>query len=162
MILERVIGNTIKGKHGMTIDPTTGDLAYIAGCVVVFYRPKNNRQTQFLSSLNNRFVYDPFCCIDISITSQIPAGRPLSCLDFSSDGRHLAAGEGTRQPSVILTQTSQSARKIGSPHTARRERVGGEWIGRGKVGWRWRGVHAWCVGVSVCVRAYVRSCVRAS
>ena len=55
MILERVIGNTIKGKHGMAIDPTTGDLAYIAGCVVVFYRPKHNRQTQFLSSLNNRW-----------------------------------------------------------------------------------------------------------
>ena len=66
MILERVIGNTIHGKNGMTVDPVTGDLAYIAGCIVVFYRPKSNRQTQFLSSLNNRSINES-CNIEIDV-----------------------------------------------------------------------------------------------
>ena len=55
MNLEKVIGNTIKGTCGVAVNPVTGDVAYPAGCVVVFYSPKRHRQTQFLSCQNNRW-----------------------------------------------------------------------------------------------------------
>mmetsp|Transcript_292 Transcript_292/g.762 ORF Transcript_292/g.762 Transcript_292/m.762 type:complete len:1762 (+) Transcript_292:199-5484(+) len=81
MNLEKVIGNTIKSGASVAVNPATGDVAYPAGCVVVFYSPKKHRQFQYLSCINN---------------------RPLSCLCFSQCGRYLAAGEGGRQPSVLV------------------------------------------------------------
>eukprot|EP00285_Hemiselmis_virescens_P018715 CAMPEP_0173403740 /NCGR_PEP_ID=MMETSP1356-20130122/57528_1 /TAXON_ID=77927 ORGANISM="Hemiselmis virescens, Strain PCC157" /NCGR_SAMPLE_ID=MMETSP1356 /ASSEMBLY_ACC=CAM_ASM_000847 /LENGTH=291 /DNA_ID=CAMNT_0014364311 /DNA_START=149 /DNA_END=1021 /DNA_ORIENTATION=- len=81
MNLEKVIGNTIKGGASVAVNPVTGDVAYPAGCVVVFYSPKRHRQFQYLSCINN---------------------RPLSCLSFSQCGRYLAAGESGRQPSVLV------------------------------------------------------------
>jgi len=81
MNLEKVIGNTIKSGASVAVNPATGDVAYPAGCVVVFYSPKRHRQFQYLSCINN---------------------RPLSCLCFSQCGRYLAAGEGGRQPSVLV------------------------------------------------------------
>eukprot|EP00961_Rhodomonas_salina_P298862 3938442-Rhodomonas_salina.1 len=81
MSLERVIGNTIGSSSGLAANPVTGDLAYTAGCVVVIYNPRRNRQTQFLSCRNN---------------------RKLTCVAFSNNGALLAAGEGGRQPSVLV------------------------------------------------------------
>jgi len=47
----------------------------------VFYSPRRNRQTQFLSSTNN---------------------KPLSAVVFSRDGSLVAAGESGRQPSILV------------------------------------------------------------
>ena len=81
MLLERVIGNTVKASSSFAVNPATGDFAYPAGCVLVFYSPRRNRQTQFFSCENN---------------------RPLTSVAFSGDGKYVCAAEGGRQPAVLV------------------------------------------------------------
>lgn len=85
MLLERVIGNSVKATGALAENPATGDFAYPAGCVVVFYSARRNRQLQFLSCENN---------------------RPLTCVAFSKDGKHVCAAECGRQPAVLVWDVS--------------------------------------------------------
>jgi len=43
MQLEKVLGFSSKNNNSVAVNPTTGDLAYPAGCVIVIYNPKENR-----------------------------------------------------------------------------------------------------------------------
>jgi WD40 repeat protein len=81
MHLERVIGNSVRATGALAVNPETGDFAYPAGCVVVFYSARRNRQLQFLSCANN---------------------RPLTCVAFSADGKYVSAAECGRQPAVLV------------------------------------------------------------
>jgi WD40 repeat protein len=85
MLLERAVGNTVRSAGALAVSPATGDYAYPAGCVLVFYSPRRNRQTQFFSSENN---------------------RPLTAVAFSGDGRFVCAAEGGRQPAVLVWDTA--------------------------------------------------------
>ena len=85
MLLERVIGNTVKGNGALAVNPVTGDFAYPAGCVLVFYSPRHNRQTQFFSCENN---------------------RPLTSVCISADGKYVCAAENGRQPAVLVWDVS--------------------------------------------------------
>ncbi len=72
--LERVIGLTTTSPNGLACNTSTGDLAYLAGCVVVVYNVKANCQTRFL------------------MASKTP--KAFACVAYSNQGgKFLAAGE---------------------------------------------------------------------
>jgi hypothetical protein len=72
--LERVIGLTTTSPNGLACNTSTGDLAYLAGCVVVVYNVKANCQTRFL------------------MASKTP--KAFACVTYSNQGgKFLAAGE---------------------------------------------------------------------
>ena len=78
MQLEKVIGTSSKTANAIQVNPANGDLVYLAGSYLVIYSPKDAKQTQFLSSRTS---------------------RPFQCMQFSNDGKYLAAGESAfRQP----------------------------------------------------------------
>ncbi|EFJ35066.1 hypothetical protein SELMODRAFT_404876 [Selaginella moellendorffii] len=81
--LERVIGLTVTNASGLATNAATGEVAYIAGCVVVIYNPKTNTQSRFL------------------IANRTP--KAVSCVAYSYHGGKLvAAGESGHQPAVII------------------------------------------------------------
>ncbi|CAM9225132.1 unnamed protein product, partial [Phaeothamnion confervicola] len=84
--LDRVLGQTCLGNSALAVNPATGDVAYPAGCVVVVYQPRRNRQIRYFR-----------------------AGKAVSCLAFSRDGAMLAVGERGHQPSVIVWDTATGA-----------------------------------------------------
>ena len=71
-MLERTIGSTVKSSPQLAVNPRTGDVAYPAGCVVVVYSARKNRQTRFFLSKNHKAV---------------------ACVAFSASGKYLAVGE---------------------------------------------------------------------
>ncbi|PRP86748.1 hypothetical protein PROFUN_02897 [Planoprotostelium fungivorum] len=91
--LERIIGCTASSNAAFACNPNTGELAYPAGCVVVIYSPKKNKQTRFLQS---------------------PSNKPIISLAYSTNGKLLAVGEewlmadgqSGHQPSVIVWEIS--------------------------------------------------------
>ncbi|XP_059095788.1 mitogen-activated protein kinase-binding protein 1-like isoform X3 [Tigriopus californicus] len=76
--LERVLGVTVTTNAGLTCSPSSGVVAYPAGCTVVLYNPRKNRQSH-LTNISRK-----------TITS----------LAFSEDGRYLVTGECGHLPSV--------------------------------------------------------------
>ncbi|XP_037079636.1 mitogen-activated protein kinase-binding protein 1-like [Pollicipes pollicipes] len=76
--LERVLGVTVNSNAAVDVSPSEGLVAYPAGCTVVLYNPKKNKQTHILNTSKK------------SITS----------LRFSADGRYLVTGECGHQPAV--------------------------------------------------------------
>jgi mitogen-activated protein kinase binding protein 1 len=46
--LERVLGLTSTNSNSICVNPKTGDVVYIAGCFVIIYNPKENKQTHHL------------------------------------------------------------------------------------------------------------------
>ncbi|XP_030074333.1 WD repeat-containing protein 62 isoform X2 [Microcaecilia unicolor] len=75
--LEKVLGIT-SCSSGLTCDPNTGLLAYCAGCVIVLYCPKKNKQKHIFNT----------------------ARKPLSTLSFSPDGTLIVSGESGHRPAV--------------------------------------------------------------
>ena len=76
--IERVVGLTAERVGALAAHPTSGELAYTAGCVVVVLDPVTGNQTQFLRRHNAPGV----------------TPKPLTCVAYASPkGRHLAAGE---------------------------------------------------------------------
>lgn len=72
LVLEKVVGTTSSSNSNFTLNPISGELVFVAGCVVVFYDPQQDKQTKFFSS---------------------PSNKPLNCVDISENGKFLAAGE---------------------------------------------------------------------
>lgn len=70
MQLERVIGLTTSHNSALATNPATGDVAIPAGCILIIYQPRKNRQVRnnsngirvlifllrFLSSYRNTFL----------------------------------------------------------------------------------------------------------
>ncbi|MEJ1286893.1 hypothetical protein NN561_017906 [Cricetulus griseus] len=48
--LEKVLGITAQNSSGLTCDPGTGHVAYLAGCVVVILNPKENKQQHIFNT----------------------------------------------------------------------------------------------------------------
>jgi hypothetical protein len=71
MELERAIGLTAMGS-AIASSPATGEIAYLAGCVVVLYDAMRNRQT---------FLKAP------------AVQKAIMCVKFSPQGKYIAAGE---------------------------------------------------------------------
>ncbi|CAM9730632.1 unnamed protein product, partial [Hapterophycus canaliculatus] len=66
-------------NNALAVNPITGDVAYPAGCVVVIYQARRNRQFRFLRT-----------------------SKTVSCLAFSRDGDMLVVGERGHQPSATV------------------------------------------------------------
>eukprot|EP00761_Pharyngomonas_kirbyi_P000005 gb/GECH01000005.1/.p1 GENE.gb/GECH01000005.1/~~gb/GECH01000005.1/.p1 ORF type:complete len:1562 (+),score=403.91 gb/GECH01000005.1/:1-4686(+) len=81
--LEKIIGNSISSNSCISVHPETGDIAYPAGCVIVVYNPKKNKQTRFFLRGDKEH-------------------KTISCLDFSANGKFLVAGEAGHKPAVLV------------------------------------------------------------
>uniref|UniRef100_A0A8C3VWC9 WD repeat-containing protein 62 n=1 Tax=Catagonus wagneri TaxID=51154 RepID=A0A8C3VWC9_9CETA len=92
--LEKVLGITAQNSSGLTCDPSTGHVAYLAGCVVVILNPKENKQQHILNT----------------------ARKSLSALAFSPDGKYIVTGENGHRPAVRIwdvEEKSQVAEMLG-------------------------------------------------
>nr|XP_024092282.2 WD repeat-containing protein 62 isoform X5 [Pongo abelii] len=78
--LEKVLGITAQNSSGLTCDPGTGYVAYLAGCVVVILDPKENKQQHIFNT----------------------ARKSLSALAFSPDGKYIVTGENGHRPAVRI------------------------------------------------------------
>ncbi|CBJ30084.1 conserved unknown protein [Ectocarpus siliculosus] len=86
LTLDRVIGQTCLHNSALAVNPITGDVAYPAGCVVVIYQPRRNRQFRYFR-----------------------ASKTVSCLAFSRDGGMLVVGERGHQPSATVWNLATGA-----------------------------------------------------
>jgi WD40 repeat protein len=85
--LERIIGLSASHNNALSISPTTGDVAYPAGCMVCLYNAKRNKQVR-----SNRCHT---CSMHDSQSLQIRLIRSsaaVTCVAFSPDGQHIAIG----------------------------------------------------------------------
>ncbi|XP_021562436.1 WD repeat-containing protein 62 [Carlito syrichta] len=92
--LEKVLGITAQNSSGLTCDPGTGHVAYLAGCVVVVLDPKENKQRHIFNT----------------------ARKSLSALAFSPDGKYIVTGENGHRPAVRIwdvEEKSQVAEMLG-------------------------------------------------
>ncbi|XP_057389251.1 WD repeat-containing protein 62 isoform X2 [Balaenoptera acutorostrata] len=92
--LEKVLGITAQNSNGLTCDPSTGHVAYLAGCVVVILNPKENKQQHLFNT----------------------ARKSLSALAFSPDGKYIVTGENGHRPAVRIwdvEEKSQVAEMLG-------------------------------------------------
>ncbi|XP_030878234.1 WD repeat-containing protein 62-like [Leptonychotes weddellii] len=92
--LEKVLGITAQNSSGLTCDPGTGHVAYLAGCVVVILNPKENKQQHIFNT----------------------ARKSLSALAFSPDGKYIVTGENGHRPAVRIwdvDEKSQVAEMVG-------------------------------------------------
>nr|CAG4710624.1 unnamed protein product [Naegleria fowleri] len=80
--LEKIIGLTTDSNTKLSIHPQTKYVAYCAANVVVCYNPRKNKQYQFLQNTS--------------------PNKPFSCLQFSKNGKLLAAGERGSKPSIVV------------------------------------------------------------
>ncbi|XP_057568277.1 WD repeat-containing protein 62 isoform X2 [Hippopotamus amphibius kiboko] len=92
--LEKVLGITAQNSSGLTCDPSTGHVAYLAGCVVVILNPKENKQQHIFNT----------------------ARKSLSAVAFSPDGKYIVTGENGHRPAVRIwdvEEKSQVAEMLG-------------------------------------------------
>ncbi|XP_072030662.1 uncharacterized protein [Amphiura filiformis] len=76
--LERVLGVTVKDDSALACDPNSGLIAYPAGCVIVIFNPRNNKQTHIFNQ----------------------SKKTITALAFSPDGKNLVSGECGHNPAV--------------------------------------------------------------
>ncbi|KAK2088277.1 mitogen-activated protein kinase binding protein 1 [Saguinus oedipus] len=83
--LEKVLGITAQNSSGLTCDPGTGHVAYLAGCVVVILDPKEDKQQHIFNT----------------------ARKSLSALAFSPDGKYIVTGENGHRPAVRIWEVEE-------------------------------------------------------
>lgn len=92
--LEKVIGTTTLHNNAITSNEKSGDVAYLAGAVIVVYNPRKNKQRRFFRAKSS----DP-------VTA-------LSCVQFSHDGEWIAAGERGQRPTIHVFNVNKRKRII--------------------------------------------------
>ncbi|XP_046383453.1 mitogen-activated protein kinase-binding protein 1 isoform X1 [Ischnura elegans] len=85
--LERVLGLTVSSNAALDCDPTSELVAYPAGCTVVLFNPRKNRQSHLLNG----------------------SRKAITSLSFSADGRYIATGECGHLPSVRVWDLAAAA-----------------------------------------------------
>ncbi|XP_010565514.1 PREDICTED: WD repeat-containing protein 62 [Haliaeetus leucocephalus] len=88
--LEKVLGITAQTSSSLACDPTTGLLAYPAGCVVVILNPWENTQRHILNT----------------------SRKTLSALAFSPDGKLIVTGENGHRPAVRVWDVEERAQVL--------------------------------------------------
>lgn len=83
--LHKVLGFAGKSNQEMALNPQTGELVWVAGSVIVTYSPKENKQTKFIFH---------------------PSNKSFGCLTFSPNGKYLAAGGKSKNPSILVYEFS--------------------------------------------------------
>ncbi|KAM6461057.1 mitogen-activated protein kinase-binding protein 1 isoform 2-T2 [Liasis olivaceus] len=83
--LEKVLGITVSGGRGLACDPKNGLIAYPAGCVVVLFNPRKNKQHHILNS----------------------SRKTITALAFSPDGKYLVTGESGHMPAVRIWDVAE-------------------------------------------------------
>ncbi|NXT17569.1 MABP1 protein, partial [Syrrhaptes paradoxus] len=83
--LEKVLGITVSGGRGLACDTRTGLVAYPAGCVVVLFNPRKNKQHHILNS----------------------SRKTITALAFSPDGKYLVTGESGHMPAVRVWDVAE-------------------------------------------------------
>ncbi|NXF15802.1 MABP1 protein, partial [Rhodinocichla rosea] len=83
--LEKVLGITVSGGRGLACDPRSGLVAYPAGCVVVLFNPRKNKQHHILNS----------------------SRKTITALAFSPDGKYLVTGESGHMPAVRVWDVAE-------------------------------------------------------
>ncbi|NWV85151.1 MABP1 protein, partial [Dasyornis broadbenti] len=83
--LEKVLGITVSGGRGLACDPRTGLVAYPAGCVVVLFNPRKNKQHHILNS----------------------SRKTITAIAFSPDGKYLVTGESGHMPAVRVWDVAE-------------------------------------------------------
>ncbi|XP_041352777.1 mitogen-activated protein kinase-binding protein 1-like isoform X2 [Gigantopelta aegis] len=78
--LERVLGLTVNNGAALACDSNSGTIAYPAGCVVVLFNPRRNKQSHIFNS----------------------SKKTITSIAFSGDGKHLVTGECGHQPAVRI------------------------------------------------------------
>ncbi|XP_020618464.1 mitogen-activated protein kinase-binding protein 1-like isoform X2 [Orbicella faveolata] len=76
--LEKVLGLTVSRNACLACDPVSGLVAYPAGCVVVLFNPRKNKQSFVLNT----------------------SKKTITSVAFSGDGKYLATGESGHMPCV--------------------------------------------------------------
>ena len=84
MSLRHIIGTTARSNAGLSSNPESGEVAYIAGAAVVIYSTVTNEQVAYLTT---------------------PSSKPITCLAYAPDGEFIAAGEAAPQPCVVVWST---------------------------------------------------------
>ncbi|KAK1944633.1 Mitogen-activated protein kinase-binding protein 1 [Phytophthora citrophthora] len=79
LILERVLGLTALSNAQVAVNPVSGELAYAAGCIVVVYNLRRNKQVRYYRVDKN-----------------------VACLCFSPNGQFLAIGEKGYLPAITI------------------------------------------------------------
>lgn len=79
LTLERVIGITSLSNAMMAVNPVTGEIAYAAGCIVVIYNLRRNKQVRYYR-----------------------VEKSVSCICFSPSGQYLAIGEKGYLPAITI------------------------------------------------------------
>ncbi|POM58970.1 Hypothetical protein PHPALM_36314 [Phytophthora palmivora] len=79
LILERVLGLTALNNAMVAVNPVSGELAYAAGCIVVVYNLRRNKQVRYYR-----------------------VDKSVACLCFSPNGQFLAIGEKGYLPAITI------------------------------------------------------------
>jgi WD40 repeat protein len=79
LTLERVLGLTCLSNAMLAVNPVTGEIAYAAGCIVVIYNLRRNKQVRYYR-----------------------VEKTVSCICFSSNGQYLAIGEKGYLPAITI------------------------------------------------------------
>ncbi|XP_071961890.1 uncharacterized protein [Antedon mediterranea] len=88
--LERVLGITVADGSALACDPNTGLVAYPAGCAVVLFNPRKNRQSFIINN----------------------SKKTIKTLAFSADGKHLVTGESGHRPAVRIWDVEEKTQVV--------------------------------------------------
>ncbi|CAL1528416.1 unnamed protein product [Lymnaea stagnalis] len=83
--LQRVLGVTVSSNAGLSCDSNNGTIAYPAGCLVVLFNPRRNKQSHIFNATK----------------------KTITALAFSRDGKHLITGETGHQPAVRIWDVAE-------------------------------------------------------
>jgi len=83
--LERILGLTVPNNAGLASAPSRGLVAYPAGCTVVLYNTRKNRQSHVIN----------------------PSRKTITSLAFSDDGRYMVTGECGHAPCVRIWDVAE-------------------------------------------------------